>query len=194
MHGLNVLLAKPSHLLVLRELYHADEPMTGREIQRRTGLANRTTMLALESLSEASAVRCEVTPQANWYRVNSNHFLMEKALEPAFEAEDLFWDDLRKLVRRLVRPRPVAAVATGPLTRDDSLSDGRLEITMIFTSGRNRIRAFRCLDELIEAVWDRYALSVEANWLDINSVEQEEYEPLWRRIAREGVLLYGTLP
>ena len=75
-------------------------------------------MLALESLSAASAVHCEVTPQANWYRVNSNHFLMKKALEPAFEAEELFWDDLRKLVRRLVRPRPVAAVATGP--RPDS--------------------------------------------------------------------------
>ena len=194
MHGLNMILNKASHLLVLRELYHAEEALTGRELQRRTGLSNRATMLALEALVDTSVAHCEVTPQANWYEANPNNYFFTKALKPAFEAEDLFWDDLRKMVRRVIRPRPIAAVVTGPLARDESEASGRLELTMIFASGRNRIRAYRCLEDLAEAVWDRFALNVEVNWIDTNIVEDEEYEPLWRRIEREGVLLYGTLP
>ena len=194
MHGLNILLTKPSHLLVLRELHHAEESLTGREIQRRIGLSNRATMLALESLVEASAVRCESTPQANWYEINSDYYVYAKGLAQAFESEDLFWDDLRKLVRRILRPRPIAAVATGPLTRDESQVTGRLELTLLFQTARNRIRAYQCADELVDAAWDRYSLNVDLNWLDVNSVDREENEPLWRRIEREGVLLYGTLP
>ena len=194
MHGLNVTLNKASHLLVLRELYHADEALTGREIQRRTGLSNRATMLALEALVDTAIARCEVTPQANWYEANGNNYFFAKALKPAFEAEDLFWDDLRKLVRRVIRPRPIAAVVTGPLARDESEFAGRIELTMIFTSGRNRMRAYRCLEDLAESIWERYAIDVEPNWIDVNIVEEDEYESLWRRIEREGVLLYGTLP
>lgn len=194
MQGLNILLAKPSHLLVLRELHRAEESLTGREIQRRVGLSNRATMMALESLVEAAAVRCESTPQANWYEINSNYYVYTKGLAQAFDTEDLFWDDLRKLVRRVVRPRPIAAVATGPLTRDESEITGRVELTLLFQTVRNRIRAFRCADELVDAAWDRYSLNVDPIWLDVGTADSQENEALWRRVEREGVLLYGTLP
>ena len=194
MHGLDSILSKASHLLVLRVLAHADEPLTGREVQRRCGLSNRATMLALEGLGDVSAVHIEQTSQANWYELNPNNYFVAKALKPIFECEDLFWDDLRKITRRNLTPRPTAAVATGPLARDEELSTGRIELTLVFSSGRNRIRAYSCADELADAIWDRYALNVEVNWLDTNNYTDDEYEPLWRRIEREGILLFGTLP
>lgn len=194
MNGLDLILNKASHLLVLRELTHAAEALTGREVQRRTGLSNRATMLALDALTDCSVVRCEITAQANWYEINPRSYFVCKALKPAFEAEDLFWDDLRKLVRRMVRPRPVSAVATGALARMERDPTGRLELTLLFNVGRNRVRAYRCLDELVEAVWERYAVNIDAHWIDTSSADRPEYEPLWRRIEREGVLLYGTLP
>ena len=194
MNGLDLILSKASHLLVLRELFHAEEALTGREVQRRCGLSNRATMLALEALVACSVARCESTPQANWYTVNRNNYFYTKAIKTAFEAEDLFWDDLSKLIRRIVRPRPIAAVATGPLARDAKAVTSRLELTLIFNSGRNRVRAFRSLDEFVDAAWERFAVNVDVNWLDANSVDNDEFSPLWRRIEREGVLLYGTLP
>ena len=194
MHGLDAILNKPSHLSVLRTLHHAEEALTGREVQRRTGLSNRATMLALEALSDASVVRCESTAQANWYEANESNYFFTKAIKPAFECEDLFWDDLRKVIRRIVTPRPIAAVVTGPLARNETECTGRLEITMIFNSGRNRMRAFRTFEQLLDAIWDRYALNVEANWMHTGSVDDQDYETLWRRIEREGVLLYGKLP
>ena len=194
MHGLDTILGKASHLLVLRVLFHAEEPITGREVQRRSGLCNRATMLALEGLCDLSSVTVEQTPQANWYELNSNNYFVSKAIKAAFECEELFWEDLRKVVRRSITPRPASAVVTGPLARDDELATGRLELTLVFTSGRSRIRAYGCLDDLADTIWDRYALNIEVNWLDENNYNHEDHELLWRRIEREGILLFGTLP
>jgi len=194
MHGLDRLLSRPSHLMVLRTLFHAEEPLTGREVERRTGLSNRATMIALETLVDLAAVHVETTAPANWYEINRSHYLVAKALKPCFEAEDLFWDDLRKSIRRVVHPRPIAAVVTGPLARNEALSDGRLDLTMVFSTGRNRIRAFRTMDALEEEIWTRYALTATATLLDVNTVDLDEYESLWRRVEREGILLFGTLP
>jgi hypothetical protein len=30
--------------------------------------------------------------------------------------------------------------------------------------------------------------------LDANTADLDEYETLWRRVEREGILLFGTLP
>ncbi|MBU0679570.1 MAG: hypothetical protein KJ626_15825 [Verrucomicrobia bacterium] len=194
MQGLDPLLCRHSQLLVLRCLYRAKESLTGREIERRTGLSNRATMLALESLVEASAVNLDITSTAHWYELNQNHYFVAKALKPAFEAEDLFWDDLRKTVRKIVHPRPLAAVATGPLARDETAFAGRVDLSMVFSTGRARIRAFKSIEELKEGVWDRYAIQIEPILLDVNTMDEEEYDTLWRRVEREGILLFGTLP
>jgi hypothetical protein len=194
MHGLNRLLKRPSQLGVLRVLYHAEGPLTGREIERRVGLSNRATMKALEGLVECSAVLVEQDNQAYWFTINKQHYLVSKALKPAFEAEDLFWDDLRKTVRRYVRPRPIAAVVTGPLAREDDLDQGRLDLTMLFSTGRDRIRAYRTMERLVERIHERYALQADSVLLDINTMDRDEYDSLWRRVEREGILLFGTLP
>ena len=104
------------------------------------------------------------------------------------------WDDLRKIVRRVVHPRPIAAVATGPLARDETLSEGRVELSMVFSSGRSRLRAFRTMETLAEELWNRHAVDFEHNLLDVNTVDRGEHDALWKRVAREGILLFGTLP
>jgi len=194
MHGLDVILANRSQLRVLRTLYDADEPLSGRETERRTGLSNRATMDALEALLDAKAVHMQPNGRAYLFTLNRNHYLVAKALTPAFDAENLFWDDLRKTVQRVVRPRPIAAVATGPLAREETVYGGRVILTMLFSTGRNRIRSLARIPALAEAIRDRYALMLEHHLLDINTMDREEYIPLWRRVEREGILLFGTLP
>jgi hypothetical protein len=194
LRGLDLILAKHSHLRVLRVLHHAHEPLSGREVERRSGLSNRAAMMALETLTEASAVSCEVTPRANCYSLSSDNYLVNRAIRPGFEAEELFWEDLKKTVRRIVRPRPSCAVVTGPIARDDALFSGHLELVMVFSSGRQRVRAFPSSEKLIETILDRYGLSADFTLIDANAADRSEYDTLWRRVEREGVLLYGVLP
>jgi hypothetical protein len=194
MHGMNVLMARYSQLLVLRILYHAQEPLSGREIERRTGLSNRATMMALEVLVEHSAVSLEQVGNAHRYLLNRNHYFVSKALKPAFEAEDLFWTDVTRTIRRVVSPRPIAAVATGPLARDEASVNTKIQLTLLFSTGRNRIRAFGCMENLIGEVQNRYAVTVDPLLLDINNMDEEKNDTLWRRVEREGILLFGNLP
>jgi hypothetical protein len=194
MIGLNVLLRNASKVMVLRTLYHAEGPLTGREIERRTGLSNRATMLSLEDLCDIRAVDMEISGRAHLYTLNDDHYLISKAIRPAFEAEDLFWADFAKTVQRIVRPKPIAAIATGPLVREETEYGGRVTLTMLFSTGHDRIRSFRSINKLADRIRGRHALILEYQLLDLNTMDREEYNPLWRRVEREGILLFGELP
>ncbi len=194
MHGLNTILGTQSKVFVLRVLLRAGKPLTGRAVERLSGLSNRATMLALDALVEARAVTRRESGRAYLFALNRNNYLVMKAIRPAFNAEEFFWDDVRKTVRRLVRPRPRAAVATGPLARDETEYGGRLILTMVFQSARSRMGALSTMDRLSSTTRERYAMTLEHHLLDINTMDRAEYVPLWRRVEREGILLFGTLP
>ena len=104
MHGLDLFFSRSSQIVILRVLYHAEEAITGREVERRCGLSNRATMQTLEQLHDFSIVDREIIGNAHYYMLNLRHYLVRKALKPAFEAEELLWDDIRKTVRKIVHP------------------------------------------------------------------------------------------
>jgi hypothetical protein len=194
MTGLNELFRSAGKVMVLRTLYRADTPLSGREVERRAGLSNRATMLALKDLVDARVVNLEIAGRAHQYSLNAGHYLVAKAITPAFEAEELFWADLAKTVQRIVRPKPIAAVATGPLVREETDYGGRVTLTILFSGGRERVKSFRSMVKLAERIRDRHALILEYQLLDLNTMDKEEYDPLWRRVEREGILLFGQLP
>jgi DNA-binding transcriptional ArsR family regulator len=194
MRGLNAVLCNMSHVAVLRTLHHASDPLTGREVERRSGLANRSTMLALESLVDMRAVHMEVSGRSYLYTLNRKHYLVTKGLNAAFKAEDMFWADVAKTVRAVVRPKPLAAVATGPLVRDETEYGGRITLTVLFATRKGRIKALRSLHTLADRIRDRHSLILEHHVLDVNTMDERQYIPLWRRVEREGILLFGTLP
>ncbi len=194
MHGLDALLANRTQLRVLRVLFDAEGALTGRAVQRIAGLSNKVTMNALHRLAELRAIHMEQHGRTQLYTINRNHYLVDRALQPAFMAEERFWEDVGRTVRRIIRPRPVAAVATGPLTRDETQYGGRLMLTMLFSTGRNRLRALQTVGALAEQIQDRYALTLEQQLLDLKTMDRDEYIPLWRRVEREGILLFGSLP
>lgn len=194
MQGLNAILGKSSHLKVLRVLHRADEPLCGREIQRRCGLSNRAAMLALESLRQNRVLVVDETASRYWYRPNPANYLWLKAIRPALEAEEGFWDDLRKLVRRSVKPVPEAAIVTGVLARGQGAQSGPIDLNLLYEGGRQRLQAYGCLERLREKVDQRYALEITVTFMDMRNMDDPEFQTLWQRIAREGVLLFGKLP
>jgi hypothetical protein len=194
MQGLNNILGTKSHLKVLRVLHRSETPLAGREIQRRAGLSNRAAMLALDALSEQRILRVEETASKYLYQINRRHFLWAKAVKPALEGEEGFWEDVRKLVMRSVKPRPEAAMATGQLARDEQSGSGTLDLHLLFSTGRQRLQAYACLERIQKRVNDRYGLDVNVTFMDKRNMDDPEFQNLWSRIAREGVLLFGKLP
>ncbi len=194
MHGLDHLIGNRSQIMVLRALYHTEEPLTGRAVERATGLSNRATMNALEALTDAKAVHQAKENSRYLYTLNTDNYLVWRALRPAFDAEELFWADLAKTIQRTVRPKPVAAIATGPLAREETSYGGRITLTMLFNTKTDRIKCLGAVSRLAERLRERYDLTMEHHLLDMNTMDRKEYEPLWRRVEKEGILLFGALP
>jgi hypothetical protein len=194
MQALNGLLGKASHLRVLRALHRAGQPLSGREVQRRADMSNRAVMLALEELTRLNVVICDAHADHHAYQINPRHFFWKRGIRPALEAEEHFWDDLRRLVRRTLNPRPIAAIVTGPIARDEAETDETLQLHLLFETGRERLQSYRGLDKLREQTETRYSLGVHATFMDLRNMDDPEFRTLWRRIAREGVLLFGDLP
>ena len=195
MRGLDLIFGKASLMAILRVLFsHRGTALSGRHVQRLSRLSNRAAMLGLDELETLRVVRTDRTSRGHFHLLNEENYFVLKALRPALESEVYFWEDLGKTIRRRVHPRPVAAVATGPLARDEALSSGRVDLVLFFTDGRQRLRAFSSLKDLQEAAGSRYAVEIEATFVDANSMNREEFESLWRRVGREGILLFGKIP
>ena len=194
MTGLDAILRNYSQLAVLRVLYHTDQPISGREVERRCGLSNRSTMLALESLLDLHIIHMEPDGRAYLYTLNRRQYFVIKSLKPAFDGEDMFWADFAKTVRGAIRPRPLAAVATGPPVREEREYGGRIMLTLLFNTERSRIKSLRSIQRLAERAKERYSLIIEYQSMDLNTMDKRQYDPLWKRVEREGILLFGTLP
>ena len=50
------------------------------------------------------------------------------------------------------------------------------------------------MDQLGDALWDRHAVNLEYELLDVRNMDNEENTALWKRVEREGILLFGSLP
>jgi hypothetical protein len=151
-------------------------------------------MNALEVLTDARAVHQTKETNRYLYTLNTDNYLIWRALRPAFDAEELFWADLAKTIQRTVRPKPVAAVATGPLVREETSYGGRITLTMLFNTKTDRIKCLSAVSRLAARLRERYDLTMEHHLLDMNTMDRKEYEPLWRRVEKEGILLFGALP
>ena len=195
MRGLDLILGKSSYIAVLRVLFaYQGQSLSGRHIQRHARLSNRATMLAIEELESLRVLKVDRQAHRHACTLNEENYFVRKALRAAFESEIYFWADLGKTIRRTIHPRPVAAVATGPLARDDVLTSHKVEVVLFFADGRQRLRAFPSLGVLREASATRYAVELTATFVDANSMNRDEFESLWRRVEREGILLYGKIP
>jgi hypothetical protein len=192
-HGLDILYGTRSRLAVLRVLYFSDDPLPGREVQRRAKLSNRAAMTALADLADRCIVHCDYTSTCNLYRLNRANYYVRKVLRSGFDAEIYFWDDLRRIVRRVVKPRPIAAVASGPSARREDLPTGLVTVTLLFETGHERIRALKTVPRLQAEIKDRLTLDSSVRPLDTNNMHDGRFDPLWREIEREGLVLFGTL-
>ena len=50
------------------------------------------------------------------------------------------------------------------------------------------------METLEDEVWNRYALNVTSTLVVEKEADDDEYDGLWRKVEREGILLFGTLP
>jgi hypothetical protein len=66
-------------------------------------------------------------------------------------------------------------------------------VTLLFETGHERIRALKTVPRLQAEIKDRLTLDSSVRPLDTNNMHDGRFDPLWREIEREGLVLFGTL-
>ncbi len=84
---LNAVFGAPSHIAVLRALRDTADGATGRDVARRSGVARQAVMNALAQMESAGIVRRRFAGRSHLFRLNGDHWLVEKGLLPLLEAE-----------------------------------------------------------------------------------------------------------
>jgi len=152
-------------------------------------------MMALSELVSFHAVCRTDKGNAHQYRINTGHYLVSNAIIPALDGEELFWNDVGKVVRKKTLPRPIAAIAIeSPMRKTEFAPTTKVEMVLLFATGRHRLRAWPTLPAMALAVLERHGLNIDPVLMDINSMSREEHAPIWRKVEREGILLFGKIP
>lgn len=106
-HPLDEALGTRSKVRVLRVLLDQETKLSGREIGRQAGVADRTARLALNDLHQLGLVHRDVSPGEHRFGVNRQHVLIKHGLEVLFATErrsvrDVF-DHLRTMCADISR-------------------------------------------------------------------------------------------
>ncbi len=137
-----------SKLRILRLLSTITEPLSGREVARRTGSQWRAVYLALRELVALGVVVDDQTRGQAQFRLNRDHGLVEKALVPLFDRERQWAAAVKADLRRWVTHAARDAGATvlwaaifGSTGRGDDTPGSDLDLVVVL-EGASHLRPF----------------------------------------------------
>ena len=170
---LDAVLSAPSRLAVLRALFRAKAPLSGRALARSAGINHQGAAVALAGLEKLGLVERRPAGRSDQWRLDRRRWLMTELLLPLLEREGAHADAVAGEIKKALRGRAEAVLiaAKGPLQ-------------LIIVEGRRSSEAVRGLTALLK---ERWALDVE-----IRSVSRAQglravaLENLWELLPVEG--------
>lgn len=189
-----------SHVRVLRALDQLPLgfPVSAREVARRAGVSHPTSSTVLASLRDQGVVEVRRAPRADAFELNRDHTAFEK-LRALFEWERGIRDELVSFLRDKILRIPdsvSAAILFGSAIRAEMTPNSDIDIA-VFCDSEKVESVTTAMSEVGEAVRERFGnrLSVVVAPAPLDELLRSGRKGfrLWRRIAREGVPVIGSI-
>jgi len=170
---LDAVLSAPSRLSVLRALFRAKAPLSGRAVARLAGINHQGAAVALAGLAKLGLVERRPAGRSDQWRLDRRRWLMSELLLPLLERESAHADAVAEEIKKALRGKAEAVLIA---------AKGPLQLTIV--EGRRSSEAVRGLTALLK---ERYALDFE-----IRSVSRAQglraavLENLWELLPVEG--------
>lgn len=180
-----------AHGDVLRTLLRAREPLTGREVARRSQRSARGAALVLAVLVESGLVTRREHPPVSLFALEEEHLAV-----PLLRALDQIWPaSLRRMIRGLVASweiEPVTVAVFGSVARGESGPDSDIDLLVL---RRPEVRTG-------ETVWERQLSDLEraahratgnpARVVEYTPEQLQDNLPLRRELLRDALVLVGA--
>lgn len=190
-HPLDEALGTRSKVRVLRLLLGQEAELSGREVARQAGIADRTARLALEDLCQLGLVHRDVSPGQHHFGVNRQHVLVKHGLEELFATErrsvSEIFDRLRAACADISRERGTSIVsvwAFGSAMRGEDTVASDLDLLVLLDDPEGTQVVREELAAVREAFARTYGLDLSPVVLTVKRL---------REMDREGAELTASL-
>jgi predicted nucleotidyltransferase len=155
---LNVIFGAPSHVALLRALTQAGRGLTGREVARAAGVAQRAGLDGLTRLENAGIVRRTPAGSANVYELRREHRLVQSGIVPLLEQEGELRAEIFARLHDALDKRVVSGCIFGSTARGDDTPESDLDILLLVERPEDKERAEDGVSEVFEGLRQQFSL------------------------------------
>ena len=183
---LDAVLSAPSRLAVLRALFRAKSPLSGRALARIAGINHQGASVALAGLAKLGLVERRPAGRSDQWRLDRRRWLMSELLLPLLEREGEHADAVSDAVRKALRGKAAAVLIGGAAAKGRLEPERPLELIVVEGATGRRLLSEAVLG-LSALLKERWALA-----LDVRVVSRKEglravaLEDLWELLPVEG--------
>lgn len=186
-----------AHVRVLRVLSELPKgmPLSGREVARRAGLSHTQATAVLASLAEQGITRRRTRARLNLYELNTKHEVVPRLKQFYRWERGLFSSVISFLRGRLSQSEDILGAALfGSAAWGDMEPSSDIDLAVLARpTAEDDVSDL--LEDVGEEVRDRFGNRLAPLVASSRSDGRWPRDPpIWRRIAREGIVVIGSLP
>lgn len=187
------LLRSPGQIAVLRALWSAPVPLTGRQVQRLARVHNRTAMEGLHYLEELGLVQRRAVGRSYLCSLKRSHRVVRTMLDPMFKAEVALPQRLAQDLARFLKGGCLSAVLYGSVARGEAGPRSDVDLLIIVEDDlAARTFAGKRQDKAEQVAQECWSLVLEMNVKTRRELARDWDSDLMKEIRREGQLVVGS--
>jgi DNA-binding transcriptional ArsR family regulator len=183
---LDAVFSAPSRLAVLRALFRAKSPLSGRALARAAGINHQGAAVALAALARLGLVERRPAGRSDQWRLDRRRWLNSELLLPLLEREAEHAGGVSAAIKKGLRGKAAAVLLAGAAAKGRLEPENPVELVVVEGAAGRRILsdALRGLAELMREQW---SLRLEVRVLSRREgLRAAAVEDLWELLPVEG--------
>jgi predicted nucleotidyltransferase len=191
--SLERLFRAPGQISVLRALWRAPAPVTGRQVQQLAGVHNLTATKCLDNLERLGLLQRRAAGRAYLYSLKRSHRLVRHLIDPIFKAEETAPTRFAGELAQTLRGQCLSALVYGSVARGEAHSASDVDLLVVVSDDKAADRfSATVLPKAEKLVREGWSLMLEVNVKTRSRLLKSWDSPLVKRIRKEGQVVAGS--
>ncbi len=182
----------PGQIKILRVLWRSGKPLTGRQVQDLSGMANLSTMQALKRLTDLGVVSCRRAGRSHQYELKWESWAVKELVSPLFELEDKGLDHLCGILEEDLSGHCQTAYLYGSSLKPGEKEAGDLDLFLVVKTEEDRsVLEKSIIPEISMKISEEFSLFLEPHIVTVGELSRKPLKKVARDIAETGRKIRG---
>lgn len=187
-----------SKVRLLKALYKARMPLSGRHLSKICKLNHRTCQLSLKSLEKEGVIKSRSAGKSLLFEINKNNFFVREALSKLFDAEDsLLENALNKILKGKKKKLLFESlILFGSVVRGEETPDSDIDLAVILKNKSGRQKAINFFEDINHSFMDIFGNILSPYFITKKDFIRKFKKglPLIQDIIGAGKVIFGKTP